>query len=260
MVKICIIVLIGLPGAGKTTFCLNLLKNNLNYNFIHICYDEIFEFKKESNETTYKTERKRVIQKVERMIGEIEKECKDDIPSVILIDDNNYYAGMRYEFYKVCKARELCFGQIYFEIDVKLALNRNNMRDKSAIPLFVIEQMNKRLERSSPKNKWEQNTMTINDDPEAVDNFISLIETCFLNPLKSKSTHEKDSEQIKINPLHEVDLCLRKRIKQILKNSGESINENAKILNEKRKCILADIRNKNDKSLDVESICQGLNL
>lgn len=261
MVKICVIVLIGLPGAGKTTFCKKILSSNLKYNFLHICYDDIFKFHpKQLYQETFKDRRRKVIEQTEKIISEIKMNDQEEDSNVILIDDNNYYAGMRYEFFKLCKRNELSFGQVFFAIDVECALIRNSHRDSNKLPSHVIEKMHKRLEIPSHKNQWEQNTIMVKNS-EKIDDFESFLKVCFLNILEHKIISKSDNDVHKINFVHSLDLCLRKRISEILRNSNGNINEKAKTLNEKRKRILLDIKTSNEinESINIQSICHSLN-
>ena len=47
---ICIVVLMGLPGAGKTTFSQQFVSkfSQLNYNVIHVCYDVFVDLKEQA--------------------------------------------------------------------------------------------------------------------------------------------------------------------------------------------------------------------
>ncbi|XP_055902607.1 L-seryl-tRNA(Sec) kinase [Eupeodes corollae] len=265
MVNICVIALIGLPGAGKTTFCKNMVKLcDRKYNIIHICYDEIFHFhpETEKNEHTFKNERKKVAQKIEQIvIDEIKSSntCQDNQESclnssnkcVLLVDDNNYYAGMRYEIYKICRRHQVSFGQIYFPIGIDIALARNSMREQDAIHSDVLIKMNKRLEGPSGKNHWEKNTLVINNSVD-VEEFWEFLKACFLNPVRNKQEN-KDDTTTEVSFIHEVDICLRRRIKELLQNTDENPNEKAITLNKRRKCILLELKNNNDFD-DISSV------
>lgn len=261
MVDICVVALIGLPGAGKTTFCKNLAQHNPEFNFIHICFDEIFTFHPESSGETFKNERLKVMRKIQQIIDELKSNSQGNMMgslNVILVDDNNYYAGMRYELYKICKTNEICFGQVYIPIDLECALKRNVGRGSNALPPNVLERMNERLERPSDKNRWETNTLVIANIEER-EEFYSFLKFSFCNPLKPMSKENK-VESMKVSLIHEVDLCLRKRIKEILGNSEGNLSEKANMLNSRRKQILTDIRKKDefDRTLDVQSLCESL--
>ncbi|XP_071449398.1 uncharacterized protein Pstk [Hetaerina americana] len=74
--KVAVLVLIGLPGSGKTTLCVSLpYFLGPKYHIIHICYDQIIPFKEDRNweekNGLWKDERAKVVQAAERLICKV---------------------------------------------------------------------------------------------------------------------------------------------------------------------------------------------
>ena len=208
--RICLVVLMGLPGSGKTTFARhieNFLReqsNLINFGVFHMCYDQIVPLIKQkemalvasrndtksldmNSEVTddFKICRKNFTSLIDHVLfklkGELgnEKviESKIDKFSLILsdlegkenilvvIDDNNYYQSMRYEYYKLSRKHTTSFCQIYLKpscIDT-LFCNNKKRPEHETIPDEVIVKMNSKIEPPNPfENSWEQFSFSIN--------------------------------------------------------------------------------------------------
>jgi len=224
MPKIYIVVMIGIPGAGKTTFCENLIEINSKFNVVHICFDHFINTK--NNLNSYNANRKKLINEIKNLINHIKNNHKTidyfaktsyvtDIEAdyLILIDDNNYYRGMRYEFYKICKIIGAAFLQIYFPIQLEIALERNKKRDKGYVPENIIENMNKKLENPSGKCCWEIETINVNNDkPIDIKEILSYIKKI---PI-IKIPEIKEKVAVNQTKLHNIDIALRKHIKYLI--------------------------------------------
>ena len=81
---ICIVVLLGLPAAGKTTFSQQFVSNfsKIDYNVVHICYDNFVDLKEQakfagasadndSQELKWKHKRKEISEAVELFIEHV---------------------------------------------------------------------------------------------------------------------------------------------------------------------------------------------
>jgi len=243
--KICLVVLIGLPGSGKSSFC-NLYSNFLvskTCDTIHVCYDKLISLeaqaKMKDEAGRWKAEREKIHEAVELIIKS-KKGCDDsrnadneysnsimqsssvdtgNERSVILIDDNNYLQSMRYEYYQLARDHKLGFAQLYFDSDQDLAKKLNSKRPISQqIPEDVIVNMAAKLEPPKPfTNKWEAFSFTLVVQ-EGVDCNLDLVdgivEAATKNPILPVETvslevREKDRIACKASTVHQADKYLR---------------------------------------------------
>lgn len=247
--NVCVVVFFGGPASGKTSFLKFLLENSSKFDFSlkYFCYDDLIKidenFKDFLESENFKEARKCVLYEIECSIIEcLQNKCEKYL---IIIDDNNYYKSMRYEFYKSSKKLNTGFFQIFFNSCLKEALARNLNRTKSLNEKAVTNIFNK-IEKPDIRNKWEENTLTFNID--AGDSFQNLeqklcqtIEERFQNP---EIIIDQSVVKIPKSSIHEIDLILRKSINQRLKGSTEKdLRKYATELNIRRKQLLSDLRN-----------------
>jgi len=243
--KICLVLLVGLPGAGKTLFS-DLYSKFLASKtifYIKVCYDKLIpleaQAKMKEEEGSWKAERSKIVDAVTEII-KIRKESEDltDIENpyvdkiinsddvqtasertVILIDDNNYLPSMRYEYYQLARTFRLGFAQIYFDTDLVLSKKLNSMREsKDQVPEEVIAKMSAKLEPPKPfTNKWEAFSFTL-PVQEGVDHNLdlvdSIVEAATNNPVTpvetvSEEDREKDRVACSASLVHQADKCLR---------------------------------------------------
>ena len=95
----CIVVLIGLPGAGKTTFCQKFVSNfskpdsdsKVGFNVVHVCYDAFVDLEEqaklaenvEDGSTKWKEKRKEISEGVESFLDFLKDETCDRKPSSV---------------------------------------------------------------------------------------------------------------------------------------------------------------------------------
>ncbi len=102
--KVAILVLMGLPGSGKTTLAtaLSAKLTDSDFEVFTVTYDAEISHEKQkelavkSDEQAWKAERKVILAKVDKHLENVGNEAKELTNHVIIIDDNNYYSSMRH--------------------------------------------------------------------------------------------------------------------------------------------------------------------
>ncbi|XP_019845721.2 L-seryl-tRNA(Sec) kinase [Bactrocera dorsalis] len=276
--RICLVALIGLPAAGKSTFSRWMLSiPQQQFNVIHLCYDDFLPAQDNTliAEIELKSQRSKILANINSLICELNDNAyiaRDIIKSVklsenekcndflILCDDNNYYRSMRYKLYQLCRQNKCAYAQIYLECDLKLALSRNSARpDNERVSDEILQRMGIRLERpNSAKHHWEENTLLLAgcDDftimKAGILDFLSKSLDEIVQPLTQSVTTETV-----VSLLHQLDLLLRKRIGDILQLENDSAERSKKVkmLIAKRKAILQEFRKKVEKdSISIDDL------
>lgn len=270
--RICLVALIGLPAAGKSTFSRWVLSiPQQQFNVIHICYDDYLpaQHGNLNAEIKLKIQRNKILSIINLLICEVNDNTRIEkyiVKSVklsdnanchdflILCDDNNYYRSMRYKLYQLCRQNKCAYAQIYLECDLKLTLSRNSARpDNERVSAEILQRMEIRLEKpDSANHRWEENTFIL----LGYDNFnvkkahiLDFLRKSF-DKILHPQTQSVASETV-ASLLHQLDLLLRKRIGEILhlENNSSERPKKAKMLIAKRKEILLEVRKKAEKDL-----------
>lgn len=260
MYNICVVCLIGLPAAGKTTFSNRLLSasrdNLLDFGVISISFDNFLKWDSKIN-PDYKESRNTLLKSVESIITQL-KNSSFNIDKIeilnnencslhnlknvlIILDDNNYLKSMRYKIIQLCRRFELGYFQIYFQLDIITAKMRNSFR-KRPIPNEVIEKMYYKFE---PPSLNMNKIVTISNDKN--EHSISIISAIVVEQINNPLMKIVQKEPVIIKPtiIHQIDIDLRKEISNRIKTakiSSTDIRELAGSLNIQRKKILEDIR------------------
>ncbi|KAH8373826.1 hypothetical protein KR200_004994 [Drosophila serrata] len=263
MPRICLLALIGLPGAGKSTLCAWLLGQEPalpGRHLVHLCYDDFLDVGPTSSELPYKDQRALIFKLLKQIVAAIRKgaawpsqvrrttggttESSGDY--LILCDDNFYYRSMRYKLHQLSRDEGCVFGQIYIASSLDFCLQANARRSGDGrIPDDVVREMHDRMEAPGSE-AWESNSLTVtNADPEVV----GCVILNFLNSLNVKPVVEQSSktgqhpQQVQ-SLVHSLDLLLRGRIKTLLQGLTQSADKRTVSgrLNEERKRILERFR------------------
>jgi len=257
--KICLVLLIGLPGSGKTTLCRALVeffKSSNTTHVIPICYDELIPAdicRHHDNISHWKEARRDVVNHVKNLIlclvglkefsmansGEVSvrEEMIKTVMNMkqtrvyIIVDDNMYYRSMRYEYYQLARLYNLSFCQLFVQCSVTDALNRNSSRDWSmSVPENVITRMAERLQPPDRQNNpWERFSLTLPSEMWTVTKITEISD--FLNcvaehPVMMPEDDSDACQESRIicstNVIHQIDVMLRKLIGDRMRQGKES--------------------------------------
>lgn len=173
---------------------------------------------------------------------------------IVLIDDNMYYASMRYEYYQLARKHSAGYAQIYFPVDPETALERNSTRGERRVSDSVIRSMLEKLEEPSvEKNAWEKYTTVWSRDDSTVDDYskvLAMIDEALKNPAQPPSDEDKSQATesrfvCSINQLHRADIALRKILGSFISScqvGKMKRSEMATLCNSIRLNILTELR------------------
>ena len=258
----CIVVLIGIPGSGKTELCRRLsekLKSEKS-SCIHVCYDQLISLEKQKNiiqeQGSWKEERGKIVRAVDSLLSDAEVEKSNDNEffrvlkkeyrsglekHTLLIDDNNYLQSMRHEYYQLCRKHQIGFAQLFMSCETETATKFNVSREADQqVPENVIKTMAAKLEIPNPlKNKWEAFSFTITNSPSVkTEDHLEMIEAVIeaaashpvlaAEPEVSEEERERDRVSCTASLVHQADKLLRSLVNKrmlSLKKSGLSKEE-----------------------------------
>lgn len=285
--KCCFLILIGLPGSGKTSLakrlCRHLETADPDTSVVHISYDDLIpldlqaEMSRDESSGEWKEARKSVhgavdawlsarddldpeVAKVrEQIFASAKSEMKDRV--TLVIDDNNYYSSMRYEFCQLARKHEAGFCQISVKVKTSTAVARNAARAaENRVPAETIEKMAAKLDEPAPmKNAWESFSFSVDgeradfaEDRQVLDTVKSVVDLAYGNPAKTRPDNvaERDHSRkvCSASVIHQADKILRKKIGEkmkALKEEGaekEVMTSKVATFNEARSELLEDFR------------------
>ncbi|XP_058831795.1 L-seryl-tRNA(Sec) kinase [Topomyia yanbarensis] len=271
MSEVCINVLVGLPGAGKTTFCQKfqnfLHEKRSQITLIHVCFDNFLKIAFDC-ENFFKMQRKQFMECVELLVDAVRKKDQISLDQVnekliekfgtnvpvnlssamylLVLDDNMYYRSMRFDIYKIARRYQTGYFQTYFDIPLEEAMARNASRS-TPIPDDVVMRMNFRLEKPCAQfYRWEKNSIATRNPLLDFDR-IEKMAIDRMNHREIFVTCKVAIPVVEQSIIHRLDLLLRKSIGEIIKGkknaaSPETMKAIADELNSKRKAILSDFK------------------
>jgi len=268
--KICIILLIGLPGSGKTTFCKEFIEKMpkiltaKNLQISHIELDLVENsLKKEKPKKTenfdseiWKNSRDFAIQNTEDII---KKAKLEQLCNIILVDDNFYYESMRKPYIHLCQKYNIGLIQLVFKISEMEAKTRNLLREKEQqVENVVIERMSQKIEYPCENIATNIKCVEITKDNNW-ENLAKIIDFAFYNSVKdlikeSEELKEKDRKICKENIIHQIELSIRQEIGNVMKKmSKEDAKNKGKLISKMKENFMEDV-NKSEKNKEINEL------
>lgn len=259
----CIVLLVGLPGAGKTTFAKILSQTNEAASCATVSFDEVLPLEEQkalstapsSSDNKWKLARQDMKDRVRKEMTE----RNDNV--IVFVDDNNYYRSMRHEYYQLARELQVGFCQFYLKVsDITTALESNAQRpDHTRVPDDVVRNMAERIEPPDPlANSWESFSFDIDvdswrkDSEQFLPTVKSVIEAAAASPVAPLVDAEPARRESRLandkSLMHRVDKRLRKivgdRIAQALSDEtdGEAVEATGLKMVKVRTELLKDLK------------------
>lgn len=218
-----LIILVGLPASGKSTFAFKL-KEELELRFqkkVKVIDPDIIRDSVFPNSFDFKNEpqiREKNIQSVRKHLNK---------GYIVISDDLNYYSSMRHDLKLIADSLKIKFYIIHISTPLRLCEKRNEERVKP-IPNEVIQSIFNKFDNFN-KYKWDipYDTYDITQTRDVIQFIENLINKIALN--LQEQIKCKDSLQKKPSPSirEQIDLITRKYVGELLKNPKYQISKKA---------------------------------
>ncbi|CAB3287071.1 L-seryl-tRNA(Sec) kinase [Methanocaldococcus lauensis] len=226
-----LIILVGLPGVGKTTFSKNLAKilSKFNIDVIVLGSDLIRE-----SFPMWKEQYEEFIRKSTQLL--IDEALKK---YWVIVDDTNYYNSMRRDLINLAKKYNKNYAIIYLKAPLDILIKRNVERGEK-IPNEVIKKMYEKFDEPGKKYKWDEPFLTIDTTKnlDLEDIAKKLIEKSRETP---KYEEVEEYNNINDNIIDKIDKKTRKIISEYIK-SGKIKKDKIKDIVELRKEFLKKLK------------------
>lgn len=274
-----LILVMGIPGSGKTTLCTKLQKNLLQctvFSFDDIFNDDGFMEYLWTPEHGYKSllrlygteestsahrERKRCEEKVRNFLENVNADriigrtAGDNNERLIIVDDIFYLKSMRRPFKKMARLFKLAYIVILVNTPLDVALKRNLCRPKNQqIEEDTIRNIYAKMELPSEGILLKYNV----DD----NNFEFLIEEIKRHSLEReditraiKSVRSNQFVQVGNNYWENLDIDLRKCVRDLIREHGTNVGG---LLAEAKKDLLAEMRANEKNTFSFEDLKDAL--
>ena len=240
-----LIILVGLPASGKTTFAFKL-KEKLESDFqnkVEIIDPDII--RDEAFPTSFDFKNEPQIR--EKNIQSVRMHLKKGY--IVINDDLNYYSSMRHDLKLIADSLNIKFYIIHISTPLKLCIKRNKERGKS-IPNKVIKNIYNKFDNFD-KYKWDTpfETFDITQTKDEIQFIKILSDKIALNLQEQKEIKEPLQYKHSTSIREELDLITRKFVGELLKNPKYHVSKKAIL--EYRKAF---IKSRSDEEFDIKKI------
>eukprot|EP00933_Yihiella_yeosuensis_P041726 TRINITY_DN3612_c1_g5_i2.p1 TRINITY_DN3612_c1_g5~~TRINITY_DN3612_c1_g5_i2.p1 ORF type:complete len:327 (-),score=73.61 TRINITY_DN3612_c1_g5_i2:187-1167(-) len=259
----CLLLVCGLPGCGKSTFCKSLIARAEQEKQLlgacqwrHLCYDEVEMELRGQGSThfdpdTWRESRVKAAQAIAEIFENHEKsnESLDEKERlIVLLDDNMYYRSMRKQWYHFARKKGYIYRQVFLESPKQVCLERNRGRPASGqVPDFSIEHMAEVFEwPKETGTSWEAvkpitfslDSSTTSTDLQ-VDTFVKHFDNTGSSPpaeveedfWKALPEEEAESTEAQVqNDVHNCDVALRRIVSRALAQAPKELGSQKSVL------------------------------
>ena len=253
----CLVLVSGIPAAGKTSFASSMKKSLLDMKQDMKCvfeaslgfcpvpvlvnFDEI-----ENNLRKHNSESEPLVEPDLKRTGnnaslaywhlarlaaleEVDRNLYGDSRNLIIVDDNLYYRSMRYKFCQLARKHRVGMITIVVECEISIAISRNQMRNlESRVNTEVIERMSRLFENPEP-GSWEEHFIYVDGKAISDNKFPwSEILHAWLHPrlpqfvpAEMEAERSLQRKQTERNFIHQLDIGLRQVISSVAKSWKE---------------------------------------
>ena len=259
--RACICVLFGLPGSGKTTLASNLTSFFSEKDCVVKCvsFDELVPLEKQaqianSSSSDNFGETRSFRASMKELVESFLLSNESSAIRVVIVDDNNYYRSMRYEYYQLAAKHVVGYLQLFLQCSPEVAEINNKLRPAHLrVPERVIRDMNSKLQL--PDEKWENCLMLNAQGPletrSTFDLIWSRVKESIENPVtflmaieEKKAQADRSRELEERSAPRKIDTALRKCVGMLMshQSTGTEKSELARQLNAVRISILEEVK------------------
>jgi O-phosphoseryl-tRNA(Sec) kinase len=162
-----LMVLCGLPAAGKTTLALAIQKA-LNFDVEIVTSDE---WRDKAYYTDWQPEKEGVVREASlRRVEELIKQGKS-----VIHDDTNYYKSMRHDLFKIALERRCLFTIIHITTSLENAILWDKQREHSDINEAIIKSIAERFDSPGGRYLWDYPDAEVDMATQNLDSVVAEI-------------------------------------------------------------------------------------